>query len=138
MVFVFFNVFKERYLFNKNSIKSENEELVKIQTIELEVKKVKSAFWMVMFAFVAPLFMFSISASLHNIWFGISFFLLAFFSMIRFFRKRYKATDTAYQYIIFSERLNSKKDNIPQEKVLALVSMDRPSDQHDVISLINK
>lgn len=52
-------------------------------------------------------------------------FLSAAFSMIRYFKKRRKSTETAYQYIIFNEELNSKKEDTPKEKVLAWVSMDK-------------
>ncbi|MFZ4427165.1 MAG: hypothetical protein ACOYOO_08405 [Saprospiraceae bacterium] len=37
-------------------------------------------------------------------------FALAAFSMVRYFKKRRKSTETAYQYIIFSEELNTPKD----------------------------
>ncbi|MDX2072072.1 MAG: hypothetical protein SFV55_26800 [Haliscomenobacter sp.] len=52
-------------------------------------------------------------------------FLLAAFSMVRYFKKRRKSTETAYQYIIFTEELNSKKEDKPKETLLALVSMDK-------------
>lgn len=37
-------------------------------------------------------------------------FALAAFSMVRYFKKRRKSTETAYKYIIFSEELNTPKD----------------------------
>jgi hypothetical protein len=40
----------------------------------------------------------------------LSCFALAAFSMVRYFKKRRKSTETAYQYIIFSEELNTPKD----------------------------
>jgi hypothetical protein len=40
----------------------------------------------------------------------ITCFALAGFSMVRYFDKRRKSTETAYQYIIFSEELNTPKD----------------------------
>lgn len=51
-------------------------------------------------------------------------FILAAFSMVRYFKKRRKSTETAYQYIIFTEELNSKTENKPKETVLAPVSID--------------
>lgn len=39
---------------------------------------------------------------------SVACFLLSAFSMIRYFRKRRKSTETAYQYIIFNEELNNK------------------------------
>jgi ABC-type multidrug transport system fused ATPase/permease subunit len=55
----------------------------------------------------------------------IGCFILAAFSMIRYFKKRRKSTETAYQYIIFTEQLNSKIENKPKETVLAHDSMDK-------------
>lgn len=40
---------------------------------------------------------------------ALASFCLAIFSMIRYFKKRRKSTETAYQYIIFTEELNFKK-----------------------------
>ena len=42
---------------------------------------------------------------------GLVCFVLAVFSMIRYFKKRRKATETAYQYIIFLEILNSETNH---------------------------
>ena len=43
---------------------------------------------------------------------GLACALLAAFAMLRYFKKRRKATETAYQYIIFLEDLNSRKTNV--------------------------
>ncbi|KAA3637482.1 MAG: hypothetical protein DWQ02_06695 [Bacteroidetes bacterium] len=52
-------------------------------------------------------------------------FLLAAFSMVRYFRKRRKATETAYKYVIFLEKLNKKKIKpTSQGKLLAILKLD--------------
>ncbi len=40
---------------------------------------------------------------------SLCLFVGSAFSMVRYFKKRRKATETAYQYIIFTEELNTKK-----------------------------
>jgi len=47
----------------------------------------------------------------HNPALGLGLSLLAAFSMVRYFKKRWKSTETAYQYIIFLEELNTRKDS---------------------------
>lgn len=82
------------------------EAIVEIDRYMADSKFFRSLFVVQFFLVVIFLFLPEI-----DIWLESILVLLTAFSMIRYFKKRRKATQTAYQYIIFSEELNHKAES---------------------------